>query len=372
MNLAAELLDRAILAGHGERVALRYRRPGDDSALSVREIAVLVNRAAFALRGLGVAPGDAVVLVCPAHPAALIVPLACARLGACCVLDASAAAAALKPVVALTTAAEFPATSASLGQTVRDVVVIDDFGAPGARRAVSWAARLAQARDHFTPTATLAGDAALAFRDPIDGRLHQHGHRLALALPALAPWLTGLEAAEWLGMVAPAGSIGGAVALLAALATGVVPVLVAQGGCDEADPLAVDRVLMEAAALGGDGDGAARLACFAGAARMILADQANWPASDLAPGDRVLLGHAACPLLAEPSAAAAAQRSFGGAIHGLDLRIVDDQGVALAPGLVGRIAIATASPTVADGHGAEFLILPLQARLDARGQLLPA
>jgi 2-aminobenzoate-CoA ligase len=65
LNAAAELLDRTVEGGGGERVALR----AGDSALSYRELLALANRIARVLReDLGLVPGNRVLLRGPNNP----------------------------------------------------------------------------------------------------------------------------------------------------------------------------------------------------------------------------------------------------------------------------------------------------------------
>jgi propionyl-CoA synthetase len=84
LNTCANALDRHVAAGHGDRPALIYDSPVTDSARSYTyaELTDEVARFAGALRELGVAAGDRVVIYMPMVPEAAIAMLACARLGA--------------------------------------------------------------------------------------------------------------------------------------------------------------------------------------------------------------------------------------------------------------------------------------------------
>lgn len=84
LNTCFNAVDRHVLEGHGDQVALVY-----DSAVtsSVRtytftELRTEVARVAGMIRNQGVGPGDRVVLYMPAIPEAVFAMLACARLGA--------------------------------------------------------------------------------------------------------------------------------------------------------------------------------------------------------------------------------------------------------------------------------------------------
>ncbi|MEV4614898.1 AMP-binding protein [Kitasatospora sp. NPDC049258] len=84
-------LDQEALAGpdrqaegrRGDRVALHFEGGiGDTRSLTFAELGEEVARAAAALRGLGVGPGDRVGIYLPVIPEALVAVLACARVGA--------------------------------------------------------------------------------------------------------------------------------------------------------------------------------------------------------------------------------------------------------------------------------------------------
>ena len=84
LNICWNALDRHIAAGHGDRVALIYDSPVTDTVASFtyRELRGRVERFAGALRGLGVAEGDRVLVYMPMVPEAAVAMLACARIGA--------------------------------------------------------------------------------------------------------------------------------------------------------------------------------------------------------------------------------------------------------------------------------------------------
>lgn len=84
LNLCHAALDHHVEQGHGERTALYWDSPlsGQQRRYSYRELRDATARCAGALRGLGVTPGDRVVIYMPMVPEALIAMLACARLGA--------------------------------------------------------------------------------------------------------------------------------------------------------------------------------------------------------------------------------------------------------------------------------------------------
>ena len=84
LNTCHNALDRHVDAGRGDQAALVYDSPvtGVVSERTYRELRDEVARFAGALAGLGVGPGDRVVLYMPMVPEAVVAMLACARLGA--------------------------------------------------------------------------------------------------------------------------------------------------------------------------------------------------------------------------------------------------------------------------------------------------
>ncbi|MGO1316854.1 MAG: acetate--CoA ligase [Cellulomonadaceae bacterium] len=83
LNAAYNAVDRHVVAGAGDRVALHFEgEPGDTRTLTYRDLQREVSRAANAIAALGVGTGDRVVLYMPMIPEAVVAMLACARLGA--------------------------------------------------------------------------------------------------------------------------------------------------------------------------------------------------------------------------------------------------------------------------------------------------
>jgi acetyl-CoA synthetase len=83
LNVAYNCLDRHVLAGNGDRIALHWEgEPGDSRAISYAELTEQVKRAANVLLGLGVTAGDRVAIYLPMIPEAVVAMLAVARIGA--------------------------------------------------------------------------------------------------------------------------------------------------------------------------------------------------------------------------------------------------------------------------------------------------
>ncbi|MBX9471741.1 acetate--CoA ligase [Microcella sp.] len=83
LNVAYNCLDRHVLAGNGDRIALHWEgEPGDSRSLTYAELTREVKRAANVLTKLGICQGDRVALYMPQIPEAIIAMLAIARLGA--------------------------------------------------------------------------------------------------------------------------------------------------------------------------------------------------------------------------------------------------------------------------------------------------
>ena len=84
LNTAYNCLDRHVLAGHGDRIALIWdsAMEGRTERFSYAALLDRVARVAGALASLGVARGDRVVIYMPMVPEAAVAMLACARLGA--------------------------------------------------------------------------------------------------------------------------------------------------------------------------------------------------------------------------------------------------------------------------------------------------
>uniref|UniRef100_UPI0020C0AF22 acetate--CoA ligase n=1 Tax=Nocardia sputi TaxID=2943705 RepID=UPI0020C0AF22 len=82
LNVAYNCVDRHVLDGHGDQVAIHWEgEPGDSRAITYRELLDDVCRAANALTDLGLVAGDRVAIYMPMVPEAIIAMLACARLG---------------------------------------------------------------------------------------------------------------------------------------------------------------------------------------------------------------------------------------------------------------------------------------------------
>ena len=82
-NLAHNAVDRHVTAGNGGRAALVYlNERGERVVLTYAQLLHEVERLAAALRGLGVEKGDRVTLSMPTCPEAVVLMLACARIGA--------------------------------------------------------------------------------------------------------------------------------------------------------------------------------------------------------------------------------------------------------------------------------------------------
>jgi propionyl-CoA synthetase len=84
LNTCFNALDRHVVHGHGDRIALVYDSAVADTRASYTYAELLERTAAFAgaLRAFGVEPGDRVVIYLPMVPEAVIAMLACARIGA--------------------------------------------------------------------------------------------------------------------------------------------------------------------------------------------------------------------------------------------------------------------------------------------------
>ncbi|ACZ23240.1 acetyl-coenzyme A synthetase [Sanguibacter keddieii DSM 10542] len=83
LNAAYNAVDRHVLAGNGDRVALHFEgEPGDTRTVTYAELQREVSRAANVLSSLGVEAGDRVVVYLPMIVEAVVAMLACARVGA--------------------------------------------------------------------------------------------------------------------------------------------------------------------------------------------------------------------------------------------------------------------------------------------------
>ena len=83
LNVAFNCLDRHVIEGRGDRVALHFEgEPGDSRSITYTELTFEVKRAANMLASLGITRGDRVIIYMPLIPEAVIAMLAVARLGA--------------------------------------------------------------------------------------------------------------------------------------------------------------------------------------------------------------------------------------------------------------------------------------------------
>ena len=83
LNVSYNCLDRHVIAGRGERVALHWRgEDGQERDITYAELLGDVERFASALKELGVERGDVVGIYLPMIPEVVVAMLACARIGA--------------------------------------------------------------------------------------------------------------------------------------------------------------------------------------------------------------------------------------------------------------------------------------------------
>ncbi|MEV6136641.1 acetate--CoA ligase [Nocardia sp. NPDC051990] len=82
LNVAYNCVDRHVLDGHGDQVAIHWEgEPGDSRDITYAELLAEVSRAANYLTELGLEAGDRVAIYMPMVPEAIVSMLACARLG---------------------------------------------------------------------------------------------------------------------------------------------------------------------------------------------------------------------------------------------------------------------------------------------------
>ncbi|WP_327111786.1 acetate--CoA ligase [Nocardia sp. NBC_01730] len=82
LNVAYNCVDRHVLDGYGDQVAIHWEgEPGDSRAITYTELLAEVCRAANCLTELGLRAGDRVAIYMPMVPEAIVAMLACARLG---------------------------------------------------------------------------------------------------------------------------------------------------------------------------------------------------------------------------------------------------------------------------------------------------
>jgi acetyl-CoA synthetase len=83
LNVAYNCVDRHVEAGHGDQVAYHWEgEPGDTRTITYAGLLDEVQRAANALKELGVGKGDRVAVYLPMIPELPVTMLACARIGA--------------------------------------------------------------------------------------------------------------------------------------------------------------------------------------------------------------------------------------------------------------------------------------------------
>jgi acetyl-CoA synthetase len=83
LNVSYNCVDRHVLAGHGDQIAIQFEgEPGDQLNITYRELMDQVCQAANALTELGISAGDRVAIYMPMIPEAVVAMLACARVGA--------------------------------------------------------------------------------------------------------------------------------------------------------------------------------------------------------------------------------------------------------------------------------------------------
>jgi acetyl-CoA synthetase len=83
LNAAYNCVDRHLTDGRKTKAAIIWEgEPGEERVLTYQDLYREVNRAAHALRALGVQKGDRVAIYMPMVPEAAVAMLACARLGA--------------------------------------------------------------------------------------------------------------------------------------------------------------------------------------------------------------------------------------------------------------------------------------------------
>ncbi|MBY6682153.1 acetate--CoA ligase [Rhodococcus sp. BP-316] len=82
LNVAYNCVDRHVVEGRGDQVAIHWEgEPGDSRDLTYSDLLAEVSRAANAFTDLGLVSGDRVAIYMPMVPEAIVSMLACARLG---------------------------------------------------------------------------------------------------------------------------------------------------------------------------------------------------------------------------------------------------------------------------------------------------
>jgi acetyl-CoA synthetase len=83
LNVSHNCVDRHVLAGRGDRVALHWEgEPGDTRTITYADLHADVQRFANVLKGLGVEQGDRICIYMPMIPETVVAMLACTRIGA--------------------------------------------------------------------------------------------------------------------------------------------------------------------------------------------------------------------------------------------------------------------------------------------------
>jgi acetyl-CoA synthetase len=83
LNVCHNAVDRHVAAGRGDKVAFHWEgEPGDTLTITYEHLLLGVQRAANALKSLGVGKGDRVCIYMPMIPEVIVAMLACARIGA--------------------------------------------------------------------------------------------------------------------------------------------------------------------------------------------------------------------------------------------------------------------------------------------------
>jgi acetyl-CoA synthetase len=83
LNVCHNAVDRHVAAGRGDKVAFHWEgEPGDTRAVTYADLLAEVQKAANALKQLGVAKGDRVCIYMPMIPEVIVAMLACTRIGA--------------------------------------------------------------------------------------------------------------------------------------------------------------------------------------------------------------------------------------------------------------------------------------------------
>jgi acetyl-CoA synthetase len=83
LNVCHNAVDRHVAAGRGDKVAFHWEgEPGDTRTITYADLLAEVQRAANALKDLGVAKGDRVCIYMPMIPEVIVAMLACTRIGA--------------------------------------------------------------------------------------------------------------------------------------------------------------------------------------------------------------------------------------------------------------------------------------------------